>query len=164
MPIQSQDNLVRMIQLADEFFGTRSDPSQISVNQKVMTQLRKIHPSTMGEKRLRKGPIAWVLVIPTTKALMKRFIKKQITELELLDQTPLHGKYETVYLCSALVLSEYRGKGLAKRLLMKALKSIQRQHPVESLFCWAFSRVGKKLAASVADDLHLPLYQRTGKY
>jgi hypothetical protein len=164
MPSKPQNNLARMIQLADEFFGTRRDPTQISVDQKIMTRLKKIHPGTMGEKHTSKGPIAWVLVIPTTNALMKQFIKKRITEQELLVQTPFGIKYETVYLCSALVLPEHRGKGLARRLLVKSLTSIQGEHPIESLFCWPFSTQGKKLAASVAKELHLPLYQRTGKH
>jgi len=94
---------------------------------------------------------------------MKQFIKKKITEQELLTQTPLRIKYETIYLCSALVLHEHRGKGLAKQLLVKALTSIQKQHPIESLFCWAFSPAGKRLSASVAQEIRLPLFQRTGK-
>lgn len=40
-----QENLVRMIHLAEEFFDVRNDPTQISIDRKVMTRLRKIHPS-----------------------------------------------------------------------------------------------------------------------
>jgi hypothetical protein len=46
-----QENMIRLIRLADEFLGTRNDPSQISVNQKVMAKLRKIHSSTLTEKK-----------------------------------------------------------------------------------------------------------------
>jgi hypothetical protein len=75
-----------MIRLADEYFGARNDPSQISVNQRVMNRLKRIHPGTMTEKRTGKGPVAWILIIPTTQKLMKQFIKKEIDESELLKK------------------------------------------------------------------------------
>jgi GNAT superfamily N-acetyltransferase len=155
-----QKNLVRMIQLADEFFGTRNDPTQISVDRKVIARLQKIHPGTLTEKKNKNGPIAWILIIPTTNDLMKLFIKRKINEQELLDKTPLRATYDSLYLCSALVLPEYRGKGLAKSFLIKAIKSIQRQHPIKYLFYWAFSIEGKKLAESIAKEFGLPLYKR----
>jgi GNAT superfamily N-acetyltransferase len=155
-----QENLMRMMQLAEEFFGTRSDPSQISVDQRVMNRLKRIHPGTMTEKRTKKGPIAWILIIPTTEKLMNQFIKREINERELLRKTPLHVKYNAIYLCSALVLPEYRKKGIAKRLLCKSIKSIRKEHPIDALFYWAFSTTGKKLAHSVASKCKLSLYKR----
>jgi ribosomal protein S18 acetylase RimI-like enzyme len=160
MSTRTQENLARMIRLADEVFGMKQDPTQISVNTKVIARLRKIHLSTMTEKSTKNGPIAWILVLPTTKDLMKQFITKKIHEQELLKRTSLRAEYDTVYLCSALVLPEYRRKGLAKRLMCKAIKSIQKQHPIKFLFYWAFSIEGKKLALSVSKELSLPLFKR----
>jgi hypothetical protein len=154
-------NFLRMMQLAEEFFGTRTDPTQISVDQKVRNKLKKIHPCTMTEKQTREGPIAWILIIPTTQKLMKQFIKNEINERELLKKTPLHIKYDAIYLCSALVLPEYRKKGIAKRLMCKAIKSIKREHPIDALFYWAFSTKGKKLAHSVAGKCKISLYKRS---
>lgn len=155
-----KNNLARMIRLAEEFFAAKKDPSQISVNKKVMLRLKRIHPGTMMEKSTSEGPVAWILVIPTTQILMEQFNAKKINERELLNKTPLRATYDSLYLCSALVLPEYRGRGLAKRLIVKAIKSIQKEHPIHCLFYWAFSREGKKLAASVAGELSLPLYKR----
>jgi GNAT superfamily N-acetyltransferase len=155
-----EENLQRMIKLAEEFFETKNDPTQISVTEEVMERLRKIHPSTMNQRRNEKGPIAWILVIPTTRALMEEFIAKKINEQGLLEKTPLAAHYEAIYLCSALVLPEHRRKGLAKNLLSEAVKSIQKQHPIRSLFYWGFSVEGEKLAAAVATELGLPLLQR----
>jgi ribosomal protein S18 acetylase RimI-like enzyme len=160
MPAQTQENLARMIRLANEVFGMKQDPTQISVNGKVMARLRKIHASAMIEKRTKNGPIAWILIFPTTNNLMKQFIKRQINERDLLKKTPLGVKYDAMYLCSALVLPEYRRKGLAKRLMCKAIKSIQKQNPIKSLFYWGFSAEGKKLAVSVAKSLSLPLCKK----
>ena len=154
------ENLERMIALAGEFFETKNDPAQISINTKSIARLRRLHPSTMTERRTKKGPIAWMLVIPTTHYLMEQFISKQINEQKLLYTTPIRAKYDALYLCSALVLPEHRGKGHARRLTIKAVKSIQKQHPIKYLFYWAFSTAGKKLAESIAKECGLPLSRR----
>jgi hypothetical protein len=154
------ENLDRMIKLAEEFFETKNDPMQISINRESMARLKKIHPSTLTEKNDKNGPIAWIVVIPTTHDLMEKFITKKINEQELLDDTPLQEKYDALYLCSALVLPEHRGKELARLLISKAIKSIQKQHAIKYLFYWAFSIEGKKLAASVAKEFALPLCKR----
>lgn len=156
-----QENLQRMIQLADEFFEARTDPEQINVTPRVRARLERIHPATLSAKGTRKGPIAWILVLPTTTTLMKKFTDGTIGEKELLKRTPLGRPYQAVYLCSALVLPEYRGKGIAKKLLTKAIRSIRRDHPIECLFFWAFSNKGAQLAHSVARTVKLPLVRRT---
>jgi GNAT superfamily N-acetyltransferase len=153
-------NLERMIQLADEFFAAKNDPDQISVTPEVMERLRQLHPATMGERGDGDEPVAWVLVIPTTNELMKRFIEKEINEKELLDATPIGGKYNAIYLCSALVLPEFRGKGIAKHLLCSAIAAIRKDHPIASLFYWAFSVEGEKLAAAASQESGIPLYKR----
>ena len=160
MEAKAKNNLVRMIQLADEFFAAKNDPSQISVDDKVMLRLKKIHKNTITEKSTSKGPVAWILVIPTTQNLMEQFISNKISERQLLNKTPLRVKYNSIYLCSALVLPEYRNKGLAKRLMIKAIKSIKKEHPINCLFYWAFSKEGKRLAQSVSAKLNLPLHRR----
>jgi predicted GNAT family acetyltransferase len=156
------ENLERMIKLAEEFFKTKNDPDQISINKRSMARLGRIHPSTMTERKNKKGPIAWMLVIPTTHNLMNKFVAKEITEQQLLYKTPLRTTYDALYLCSALVLPEQRGKGFAKRLAMKTVKSIKRQHRIKYLFYWAFSVEGKRLAKSIAKACDLPLYARKG--
>ncbi len=155
-----KSNLERMIRLAEEFFETKNDPTQISVTAEVMERLRRLHPATLTEQDDGEGPVAWILAIPTTNSLMNRFIAKQINEQELLDETPLHGTYEAVYLCSALVLPEHRGKGLAKKLTCQAIESIRMEHPIKYLFYWAFSIEGTKLAESISRKTGLPLLKR----
>jgi hypothetical protein len=153
-------NLDRMIALAEEFFETKSDPDQISVTQDVMEQLRSIHPATMSERDNGDGPVAWVIVIPTTHAVMDRFMKKEITEQELLDLTTPGARYEAIYLCSALVLPEERGKGIALELTTNAIESIRKSHPIKQLFVWAFSEEGERLAREAAKRMSLPLLTR----
>ena len=127
-----------------------------------MKCLLEINPSTLSEKTDENGPIAWMLIIPTTKKIMDDFLTRKITEKEILDRTPLGEKYDTIYLCSALVLPEYRGRGLAKQMVLHEIQSILNQHPIQSLFVWSFSTEGKSLANWVANELNLPLFERKG--
>lgn len=153
-------NFERLIQLADEVFAVKNDPSQLDVNDEVLTKLRQIHPATVADKDDGNGPVAWVLVIPTTLELMNRFVRSEISEKELFDLTPLEATYEALYLCAALVLEEHRRKGIAHYLTLKAVKTIQHDHPLKCLFVWPFSHEGDELAQIIARETSLPLFKR----
>lgn len=153
-------NLEKMIQLAEEVFSVKNDPNQLDVNPAVIERLKQIHPASLCEYDDGSGPVAWILVIPTTLELMNRFIENKISEKELFDLTPLNTKYESLYLCSALVLQEYRRKGIAKRLTMEAIDNIRKDHPIKALFVWTFSKEGDLGAAEIARLTSLPLYKR----
>jgi len=114
----------------------------------------------MSEYNEGDGPIVWILLIPTTEAIMKRFLAKEISETQLLNETPIGGKYDAIYLCSASVLEEYRRKGLAKKIGYEAIQSIMKDHKVKALFYWSFSPEGQALAEKAAKELNLPLYKR----
>ncbi len=136
-------NFERMIRLAEDVFDVKNDVNQLSIDEKVIKRLQSLHPSTISEYDDGNGPVVWILVIPTTLDLMNRFINKSITEQELLDLTPLDISYEAIYLCSAMVLPEFRNKGIAKKLTLEAIESIKKQHPIKSLFVWPFTKRGK---------------------
>lgn len=153
-------NFERMIQLADEVFATKNDPNQLDINEEVLDQLRKIHPATVSEYDEGSGPAAWILLIPTTFELMKQFIEGSISEKELFEMTPLNTKYEALYLCSAMVLEEYRRKGIAKRLTLTAVEAIRKDHPIKSLFVWTFTNEGLWGAEALARLTSLPLRRR----
>ena len=156
----SKSNFERMIQLSDEVFSSRTDPDQLNVNEKVMEHLELIHPATISEYDDGNGPVCWILCIPTTLQLMHQFINKEISERALYELTPLNTNYEAIYMCSALLLDEFRGKGIAQNLAVKAIESIQKDHSIKALFFWAFSKEGEKLAAKLSSLMELPLYKR----
>jgi ribosomal protein S18 acetylase RimI-like enzyme len=156
----SLSNFERMIQLAEEVFAAKEDPDQLDVNQEVLERLDRIHPATVSEYDDGNGPVAWVLLIPTTLDLMNRFLENAISEKELFDLTPLDTTYEALYLCSAMVLEEYRRKGIAKQLALNAIESIQKTHPFKALFVWAFSNEGDLGSEALARLTSLPLYKR----
>ncbi len=154
------DKYERMIQLVTDFFDVKNDPDQLSVNEAVIEKLQKMHPATMAEYNEGDGPIVWILLIPTTEEVMKRFLSKEISETQLLDETPLNGEYNAIYLCSASVLPEYRRKGLAKKVGMEAIRNIMKEYKIKALFYWSFSPEGQALAENAAKELNLPLYKR----
>jgi GNAT superfamily N-acetyltransferase len=156
----SKSNFERLIELSDEVFSSRTDPDQLNVNENVMEHLERIHPDTISEYDDGNGPVCWILCIPTTMDLMTQFIHKEISERELYELTPLHTKYEAIYLCSALLLEEFRGKGIAQRLGVKAIENIKIEHPIKALFTWSFTKEGEKLSEKVSELAGLPLYKR----
>lgn len=156
----TRSNFERLIQLADEVFAVKSDPSQLDVNQEVMERLQLIHPDTISQFDEGNGPVAWVLIFPTTDELMQRFLHQEISEKELFDLTPLNISYDTVYLCSALVLEEYRRRGITKQLAVKSIESFLKKHRLKAIFVWAFSPEGDSAAEKIAILAGLPLYKR----
>jgi GNAT superfamily N-acetyltransferase len=110
--------------------------------------------------QLRRIPVAWMLLFPTTHALMERFLREDIGEVKLLHETPLDGPYEAIYICSALVLEEYRRQGIARRLAADAIRRIMADHSIRSLFIWAFTEAGDRLADTISAETGLPLFRR----
>ena len=149
-----------MIKLAEEVFDVRHDPDQLDINQEVMERLHRIHPATVSQYDDGKGPVAWVIVIPTTNGLMNRFLEESISERELFELTPLDTPYKALYLCSAMVLEEYRRQGVAKRLVLSAIEEMKKDHPLSCLFVWAFSEEGNLAAEALSKLVAMPLYKR----
>ena len=61
---------------------------------------------------------------------MKKFLEKQISEKEVFELTPLNEKYEALYLCSAIVLDEFRRQRISKKLILDSIAKIKKEHPI----------------------------------
>lgn len=155
-----QDKMKRMLQLVGDFFDVKNDPEQLSMTDEVRKKLLQLHPYSMLEYNEGDGPIVWILIIPVKEATMNLFLKGEISEGKLLDNTLPGEKYDALYLCSASVLPEYRRKGLAKKITVDAITEIRKEHNIKALFYWSFSPEGDALASSIAAAVKLPLYKR----
>lgn len=156
-------NFERLLQLAEEVFDVGNDSSQLEVNQEVLMRLSLIHPASVSQHSVAEGPVAWLLVIPSTIELMNKFISGLITERELFELTPVGVQYEALYLCSALVLEEHRRKGITKKLALNAIEAIRKTHPLKFLFSWAFSSEGDFTCETISWVTGLPLKKRIGR-
>ena len=157
----SLSNFERMLRLADEVFASKQDVNQLDINEEALDHLRVIHPATVSEFDDGNGPVAWLLLIPTTSELMNQFLTGKISERQLYELTPLNEKYDSLYLCSAMVLEEYRRKGIMKKLLLDAFERIQKDHAIRSLFVWTFSKEGLLGAESFASCTIATLQKRS---
>ena len=91
---------------------------------------------------------------------MEQFLANEISEKQLFELTPLDVPYQAVYLCSGMVLEEYRRKGIAKKLAFDALSKIRETHPIEALFVWAFTNEGDVASEALAKLSGLPLLKK----
>lgn len=154
------DNNDRLLRLADEVFAARTDPEQLNMDEQLLERLRRMHPASVQEEATADGPVAWVLLIPTTAALMQQFVAGRITERELYERTPEHGPCQAVYLCSGLVLPDWRRQGIGARLAVRAIEAMRRDHPIAALCAWAFTPEGLAAARALARHCGLPLHER----
>ena len=139
-----QELLNKTMRIAEEFFGTASDPEQIPINTESFLKLQRLHEKTFVCKEVDGEPISWIIVIPTQKQLAESFLSGKITERELLDSSEPQEKFEALYFCSAFTVPEHRGQGLAKKLLLTAFMAI----PLVGdplLFAWPTSEAGVEL-------------------
>lgn len=156
------NNLERMLELVESVFAVRTDPEQLDVNEAVLKRLIELHPATVSELSNAEGPYLWILIIPTSEQTMHRFVRKEITESQLLNETRPGEKYSALYLCSALALPEYRGKGSARKLTLEAIERIRKDHPIQYLYVWPFTPEGNTLSEALSEITGLPLFRREG--
>jgi ribosomal protein S18 acetylase RimI-like enzyme len=131
---------------AEKFFGTLNDPEQIPITMESHDKLEAMNPDSMLYKRDAEGHVvAWTVSIPTTSALMKKFLSGEINERQLFDQTKVGDDYDALYLCSIIVPPEYRGRGYAKELGAEAIKRFSQTKAVDNIFAWPYSKEGGQL-------------------
>ena len=154
-------HLQQMLQLVDEFFAVKNDPSQLDVTPIVMEQLNELHPSTLSEEVIGDGPVCWILLIPSTLETMEDFLSGKISESEILKQSVEaknnSQKFEAIYLCSAIVLPEFRNKGIAKKVTLEAVAAMRKDFDIKFVYSWPFSEEGKKLSALIGELTALPV-------
>ncbi|MEK7600341.1 MAG: hypothetical protein AAB463_00050 [Patescibacteria group bacterium] len=143
----------KMDVIAEEIFGTESDPNQIPITQESGEKLDNLTSHWIKYKLDERGdPIAWVVVIPTTRELAKQFVDGDITEKDLLNLTKAQSAYSALYLCAAITLPAHRRKGLALQLFKEAIESISKTEDY-ILVAWPVRVGGAELAEMVAQKV-----------
>lgn len=144
--------LNKIMRVAEEFFGTASDPEQMPISRESLDKLQSLHPNTFLYKLKSGEPVSWVVVLPTSKKLAEEFLSGEINERELLGMTEPQEKYEALYLCSAFTVPGERRKGYAAEMIMKAIKNISLTHDA-LFFAWPFSEEGRMAVKKLETEL-----------
>ncbi len=140
------------MKIAEEFYGTETDPTQIPIGRESGEKLWRLHPNSELAKIENDEPLSWVIVLPTQNTLADKFIKGEITERELLDRTEPKEIYEALYLCSAFTVPEHRHKGYATALLKEAIEGIPHITDVR-LFAWVYTSEGESLIKKLENEI-----------
>ncbi len=146
--IPTAEQHVRMRQIAEQYFGTAQDPDQILINQAAEKKLRQLDSSAVLCAEVDGQPVSWVVAVPTTKELARKFLDGGITERELFALTKPQPRYEALYFSAVFTLPEYRKQGLAEDVLREV---VQRVPLVDDplLFGWTYSQDGISLYEAV---------------
>lgn len=104
----------------------QNDPQQLQVDETIISTLIALHPASVSELDYGDGPVAWILLIPTTIDVMHSFLNNTCNEQDLLNNTSIDSNFNALYLCSAIVLPEYQQQGIARQLTLKAIEEIQK--------------------------------------
>lgn len=154
--------LKKMLVLAEAFFGTAQDSSQIPITRLSFEKLQALHSKTVVYRLIGSEPVSWVVVLPTSRELASKFLAGQISERDLLEMTVPVSTYEALYLCAAFTVPEYRRKGYAVRLFREALDSIP-QVSNALLFAWPYSEEGRLLIGELEVILGRAILRREVK-
>jgi hypothetical protein len=144
-----EKSLEKMLDITERFFGTANDPNQMPITKGSFYKLQELHPKTVIYKIENGEPISWVVVLPTSDGLAKKFLKGEINERELLDMTKPQEQYEALYLCAAFTIPEYRRRGYVIEMLEEAIDSIPHTANVK-LFSWPYSKEGRLLVEKLS--------------
>lgn len=136
-------------------FGIDNDPRQIPPEPEFVKKALLLNRHCVQYADFANGkPIGSAFAFPTTKELMEQFNKKEITERELFERTPVQSKYEVIYACSVMVIKSMQRKGIGKMLMTKVLKRLLKEYPGAEIFYWATSKEGEALAKKLQTAAH----------
>ncbi len=122
----TQEELMRkQMKIAEEVYGTGSDPDQMPITRESAEKLDQLCSGWLETEFDEAGePISWAVVMPTQRELAEKFLKKQISERDLLNMTEPAEKYDAVYIASVITVPEHRGKGLGTKVVERALANM----------------------------------------
>lgn len=159
----TEDEKTEIGRINEEYFQTSKDKEQAEISRERLEWIVKSFPEGVGIIKTDKI-IGSTLVLPCTLELMNSFLKNKINEEELfkgMEEYSSYDKMEAIYLCSAILLPEYRGKGLASQSWKMSIRKMMEKSDKKSvLFYWEYSNEGKFLSERVARDLGLELRRK----
>ncbi|MBX4195604.1 GNAT family N-acetyltransferase [Candidatus Parcubacteria bacterium] len=131
------------MKIAEEIYGSQSDPDQIPITEESLQKLLSLSPDTIPFVLDDKGePISWLVVIPCDNENTDKFLKEEITEREFFNNLKPASHYDALYISSAITVPAHRRKGLAGRLIVETIDLFKHKYGVKRIFAWPWSREG----------------------
>jgi hypothetical protein len=154
-----KEDLGNILRIAKREFETDTDKDQIQPQGAYKDPIWKRNPNALNIIKEGKKFVGYTYLIPTSKELMNRFLKRGITERELRDITiKQNPDVEAIYLCAAYIEPEYRNNGLAKKAAIKSIRAISKGMKNKPyLFFWGYSKEGEKSAKGIANEIKFQL-------
>lgn len=140
------------LQIAEDAFATKNDPSQISIDDKNVLWTRENIPFCWTLILVDTECVGSAAVLPTEKNAMTKFLNGQINENALLQLTQKSeiGSARCLYLSGVSVLPELQKRGLGSQALIHAIEGARKQLPqIQDLYCSLFTDAGKALIQTV---------------
>ena len=146
--------------IAEQYYGTAQDQNQIPITKASQQKLRQLHPSAVLFQLIDGEPVSWIVVVPTTRILAEQFVRGEITEKNLFDQTVPSERYEALYFCSVFTVPDHQRKGYATALLQQAIADIPlTKDPY--FFGWTFSAEGAAMHQALTKKFGITVHLRT---
>jgi hypothetical protein len=149
-----------MMELAEDVFDARNDPEQLDVNEEVIKRFQLIHPASVSEYNEGDGPIAWVLLLPTTLVLMNQFLERRSTKKNCFTRHPCTFLTKRFTCVPPWCSMNIAGRALLNAWLWMLLTGSGKDHTITCLFYWSFTEEGDFAAKSLAKACELPLLLR----
>lgn len=150
--------------MVEEFFGMSHDPAQIPATDENIKWMNKNIPECINVIKFGDRLIGQIFIIPCNQEIMNEFLADKINENELFERVKkevTYDNFDSIYLCSATIYPEFRGKGLAVEACVKSINKICATRNLKpTLFFDGWSREGKNLAHKVAELLGLQIREK----
>jgi len=145
-------DIEKMNRIALELFGPGGD-SMVEPNLENAEKLISLEKNNLICFKENNQPISWALVLPTSREKAERFLKKEITELELFNRSVEKPLFESLYLFSVVTLPDYRKRGLSSRLVKYQIEYFRNKYKIKDFYAWALNPEGKSLIESLKKNV-----------
>jgi len=155
-------DFIETAKLAESYFKTKQNKTQIETSRKNSLWAYKKIPNSLNIIRNDRKIIGFVWIIPCSKSLMNKFLRKKISEAKLFkklqEQKIDEDNFESLYLCSSFIIPEYRRKGLATKAAIKTIRKLTQKRKIKPiLFSWPYSKEGKLTILKAKNTINIKL-------
>lgn len=144
----TREDLIKMEKVAIDVFGV-PDKDMVAPSPENDLKLIGIDKNTFVCFKEKGEPIAWSLVMPTSKVNSDKFLSEEINEKVIFEDSTKKHSFESLYLFVAIVLPEYRRKGLATELMSYQVNYFRDKYNIKDFYAWTFSKEGEILIKAI---------------